>query len=234
MPGKYADSFELGTDAFLNDRNVTIQFATFRTDASYNNGNTLVCAFTMTDESDTYEQLYSVGGDWTTPDGGYTVERIAGKKNQFSKSTNFGKWLAHCALLPELWELITDRGPATDARIWTGIRVHLTAEEETYTIQGESKTSTRIYPDAFLGVEESPLASTPQTLQPQTPTAAEILARAKAASANGAPDKLTALAISSSTHQEFLEAALAIADLTDDDLVAQLVDENLFYKAARS
>ena len=69
-PGKYADSYELSA-GLRDDTIATIQFATFRTDAGYNNGNTLLLVLTLTDENnEVFDQINNteldIGEDWTS------------------------------------------------------------------------------------------------------------------------------------------------------------------------
>jgi len=243
-PGKYADSYELSA-GLRDDTIATIQFATFRTDAGYNNGNTLLLVLTLTDENnEVFDQMLSIGADWISSDGGQTVQH-AGGKTKFNRGSNYGKWLAACAELPELQAHLENTGPASDSHIWDGVKIHLAAHEETYTIQGETKTASRLLPDQFLGVEKTTGTSpslTPPTVQPTIPavqlTPQQILANAKSSSSPSAGafhSQLTELAKSSDTHQDFLQRALAVDGvLADDDLVARLMDENDFYKSVRS
>lgn len=257
MPGKFADTYELSA-GLHDDTNVKVEFATFRTDPQYNNGKTLLLVLAMTpdDGTDTFEHMLSIGGDWQTPDGGFTVQHPSSAQRKFNKTSNYGKWLTACEALPALWDVITDRGPATDARVWEGLRFHVSVHEEERTFNGETTTRPVMLPDVFLGVEgASVVGQRPQpqqlTQQPATATPAmtpqERIAAARAAAASkpaqqsnlGLADEqhaqLVTLAQSSSDHQDFLIKALDLDwVIADDELMTTLGDPDSFYASHRS
>jgi len=230
-----AETWEGEVGGFHSDTNVTIEFGTFRTDDNYNNGNTLLLVLTMTDEADgsNFDHMLSIGGDWVTADGGYTVAHTKGKI-KFNKQSNVQKWIDACRRLPELDALLLNRGPAQDARVWEGIRVHLIGVEDPYTINGEKHERTTIIPDSYLGLREGPKTVTvspvQQSLAAKTPDQLRAEAAARAAGTAGPNPQLVALAKTHGTHNEFLNAACELDwVLADDDLLVQLQDPAKFY-----
>jgi hypothetical protein len=239
-----AETWEGEVGGFHSDTNVTVEFATFRTDDLYNNGKTLLLVLTMTDEADgsNFDHMLSIGGDWVTPDGGYTVAHTKGK-TKFNKQSNVQKWIDACRACPGFEELRVDRGlAAQDARFWSQMRFHLIGVDDPYTINGEKHERTTIIPDAFLGVraEATTIAVPPQQvpLQPQnaTPTLktpdqlrAEAAARQQQTQDPHA-NILIELAKRYGTHNEFFNAA-CVNDwvLADDDLLIMLQDPAQFY-----
>lgn len=235
-----AETWEGEVGGFHSDTNACIEFATFRTDDLYNNGKTLLLVLTMTDEADSsnFDHMLSIGGDWVTPDGGYTVQHTKGKI-KFNKQSNVQKWIDACRACPGFEEVRVDRGlSAQDARFWSGMRFHLIGIDDPYTINGEKHERTTVVPDAFLGVRQDAVTlALPPQQQPLSPIKTPAQIRAERATSTTDPHVaiLTELAKRHATHNEFFNAACEIDwVLTDDDLLVVLQDPNQFYNNARN
>ena|ERR1700722_1495445 len=238
MPGKYAADWDLPVGGFLDDADVTVQAAVFKYDAGYNDGKSLVCDFTFSNDAtgEISNQHYSVGGDWISPDGGLTIQSPSGKRAP-SRASNYGRFCQACIEVADLFELISDRGPTTDGRIWDGLKLHLKAFEITTKFRGEERTFTNILPTAFNGVDGS--VAVPQNLAPatngtvpapvtmaQTPEQIVAAARAAQAPANDPlRSRLIQLAQASADHTAFLSTATTMPEVfADEALLAELMD----------
>lgn len=139
----------------------TVKEAYFAPNARYQNGEVLLlnlvfdAAEAGTEED--YTQLYPMGKGWESTDGGKTAQDAGGKADRkINKQSAFGTLIDRLAK-PEsdgglgLAQTLADRGPALEARTWEGLRFHWKMETQTYDINGEKRSSTRLMPVAFLG-----------------------------------------------------------------------------------
>ena len=251
----YEASWELSS-GLRESMDLTIDMAYFSTHAEYNNGNGMLLFIIGHDENgDPYEGRLSLGADWTSADGGKTVTHPS--KKMFNKSTNYGHWITAAMAIPELHDILVDRGPASTAAVWENLVVHLELQKIVFgkNIDPQEK----LLPTAFLGIVDAtgpvsapqqplPISTGPPLTPAQTPvtipstgkTPAQIIAEARSAQqvSNGNTSPLyiqmTELAKQSPDYPSFLAAALANPDvLADDELAQQVADENGIWAATR-
>jgi hypothetical protein len=102
---------------------------------------------------------YKLPPGWESNDGGETIERIAGDKKGFVKSSQYGKWLGAVAGLDGALEALGEEAP-TNANAWIGCRFTFEVtelgrgkpykfEKDGEKMEGVSKDKN--YPTAFLG-----------------------------------------------------------------------------------
>ncbi len=234
MPGKYAEEWDLPVGGLLDDVDVTIQCCSFRPDAGYNDGKSLLAVMDMTreDTSEVVQQMYSIGGDWVSADGGVTIQSTKSARARPSRNSNYGRFCEACKVIPELFEVMSDRGPTTDGRIWDGIRVHLRAFEHNYTFRGEARSTTHVLPTDYLGSNSAPIQATLPATLPLAPSAPSAPGMDPALYA-----RLSVLAKSSGDHTQFLAIATGIPEvMADDQLVQSLMDSGPagFYLQAKA
>ncbi len=167
MANEQKSLWELESDLFT-DYEGTISEATFKF-------NEFGGQFSITvDEIDgrdapTWEN-YKLPPGWESNDGGETLERIAGDKKGFVKSSQYGKFLGAVAALDGALAALGDDAPV-NANAWVGARFRFEVtdlgrgkpykfDKDGVTMEGVSKDKN--YPTAFLGKEAAttPIAST--------------------------------------------------------------------------
>lgn len=245
------------TTGLLDEWTGVVSDAHFKTDAQYQNGEVLILQLdfaTEDSEDGTWSETFPCGKGWSTKDGGKNAKHESGAARGFNKATAMGKLIDRCVGELGMMDVLGGRGPATKAEVWVGLNFHFKRETEEYEIRGEKRTSNRALPIEFLGEgegESKPAAKASGTAKKAaSSTAAEdkvAAAKAKAAAKKAAeagggdedPIKaaLTSLATEHDTHEAFLDAAMEVEGvMDDDDLLASVVDESEdgFYSQARS
>jgi hypothetical protein len=145
-----------------------IHLAVFGYRANYNNGATLLLILTGTDEnSEVFEHILSVGGDWSAPDGKHASHPSG--KSRINKSSRYGQWITACAQIPALWNYLQNSAGPTDASVWENLRLHLKAQNIIQTIRGESVNKDVLLPVEFLGFLETAQVAPPAFVQPTAP-----------------------------------------------------------------
>ena len=224
-----------------DDYNGTILKSYFGTDARYQNGQVVLLKWDIAGQTDDgpFEDtvLISIGANWSTLDGGATIVHDSGKDRYFTGGSHYGKVIARVTGKPEdggldQGELLASRGNPFQAKVWEGLKFHFTRESFNY--GGEIGTKEKLMPTAFLGAEggDAPAATTapaaPAAVSTGNPTngaTPEPVLRAK----------LTAAAKSSADFAGFLDAAMAVEGVLDNDaLMAEVVDEAQFYASANA
>lgn len=244
MPN-YEELFHLDS-GLRGNMDLTIHMAYFSTHAEYQNGNTYLLFLTGVDEAgDPQEVRMSVGGDWTSSDGGKTITHPT--KKFINRNTIYGHFLSHALEVPELRATLASRGGPLTAAIWDNLIIHLDLTEISFGRNLDPQE--RLMPTKFLGIyTEGAVPATPQTVvadsppltpapvqatvTPTTPSPADLVAAAKAkaaAQSNGASPLYTEmfeLAKSSTTFQDFMGQAFAREDvLADEELAVQVADD---------
>lgn len=245
-PPDYSDEFKLDS-GLRESMDLTIHMAYFSTSADYQGGNVFLLFLTGEDEDgEPVEIRMSVGGDWTSSDGGKTISHPT--KKHINRNTIYGHWLTHALDIPELRNILISRGGPTIAAIWDNLRIHLDLTEIKFgrTLDPQE----RLMPTSFLGEYTESAASAPTplttptpstTVTPTTPSPADRIAEAKAkaaAASNGTStlyDEMVELAKASSSYSDFVSAALARDDvLADEELAVQVADEGGIWATAKS
>lgn len=168
-PQTYEDLFKL--DSGLRETmDLTIVMAYFATHAEYQGGRVHLLFLTGFDEAgDEQEVRMSVGGDWSSADGGKTITHPT--KSHINRNTIYGHFLTHAMEVPELRDaLITQPGGPTTAAIWENLIIHLDLTSISFGRNLDPQE--RLMPTAFLGRYNSDAPAPPAT--PATPAPAPV------------------------------------------------------------
>ena len=141
--------WELGS-GLRSNYDLTINNAFFAPDAQYQDGATILLHIEGTDEDgEEASEMYNVGKDWTSPDGGSTIISTKGSKT-INRSSMYGRFIqAVFECDSKLPVLLEQRGDATDAKVWLGLTFHMDEQEITF---GRGLNPTyRNMPTRFLG-----------------------------------------------------------------------------------
>lgn len=238
-----------------DDMVLQVHAAYFAPHADYQEGKQLMLFLIGVDENEEPQELrMSIGADWQTPDGGFTITHPTKRKQHINKSSIYGFWIAYCFEIPELAQTLISRGGPTDARIWIDLVLHLQAKSLSW--GPNIPDQERLMPTEFFGLTSQlapatvppaapapPVATTPPAQAPAAPPVqptapvdqvfdpAAALAAAKAAAApqqNGSPlfQKAVSYAQSAPDFPTFVGMALADVDiLADDDLNIRCADD---------
>lgn len=147
----------------LDDFDMTIEDAFFGTDPNYRKGTATVFIVRGAAEidgevvDDEYKMFYSVGEGWEAHKGGRALVHGSGKES-VNRSSNMGKLIdAVAGLGDEVIEELMERGEATEADTWEGLRFHF--QNKTYPIKdsetGEISNYDVSLPTEYLGVDET-------------------------------------------------------------------------------
>lgn len=212
-------------DGFVESYEGTIEEARFDYDPEYRDGETpqlyLELDNVTTEEDvdldDTATLRFGVGNGWEVVDNGSAVERDDGKNKGFHPKTRVGILIDRLIEIGAV-EAIAARGLPTEAKVWEGLRFRFERHTEDYgQIDGENVKVDFMLPAELIG-EESKASS----------------------NGNGSGNKavrakLVKLAKNAASHDDFLDAALDIDGVTDDDeLFAAVSDDSEagFYASA--
>lgn len=204
------DSYELET-GLKQSFDLTIATANFTFDAAYNSGQTLCLIVEGVDgDGDPQRLLYSCSPGWTHTQDLQTAVREDGAQNRrFNQNSGVGTFIL-AAL--QCGAPLKSRGLSTNAGIWPGLAFHF--ERQTVNKGGDYET-TRALPTALLNAA-APAA--PAAVAPVAQPAAAPAAAPPAPNGNGSGidaltmAKLKALAKKVSSHDQFIEEGLALAD----------------------
>lgn len=212
------------TSGLLDDYELTITEAWFAKDANYQNGEILIFRIKGTTDSDDtpdIEESYPCGRGWESLDGGKTARHESGKQRGFNKQTAYGQLIDRCVELG-LGETLRSRGDAWEAKVWPGLRFHIKREEQEFSIKGETRKVSRPLPVAFLG-EGGASEGAGATSAPAPAS--------NGAATNGTVDKVLQAKLKSAANKagsstEFIDLAMEIPGVTDDDeLLNRVLDE---------
>lgn len=255
LPGLW----QLGSGNFT-DYDLHVRQAYFAPDAQYMSGEaTLLQLHGVDNDGKEMREMFSVGKDWISTDGGKTIEYAKGGNAKIRNNSMYGHFIASLVELGEdVLKQFMARGDASNAQIYIGAIFHM--DEKTFTYGGNVSDQTHNMPTAFLGFDDdSPVAN--QTNQTATPTpragrlapssVADRVAAAKAAagpnpvaaspaSTNGNSatyETLNKLAMELDTFNAFVDAASDIPEVQEDDELLNLVldpTENGYYATQRA
>lgn len=219
------DSSWQTTTGLLDDFEYSITDAWFARSAEIKNGEQLVLFLkgdTDNDAEPEFEAHITCGPGWDTFDGGKSATHESRKDRGFNKQTNYGQFIDRVIELG-LGEVLMGRGKATEAKVWVGLKFHMKQKEFKTQIKGEDVTYYRLLPEAYLGeVAEGKGKDVPKVGKSES---------AESNGSNGAGNKvllakLKAEAKKHDTHESFVDAAMEVAGVTDDDdLLGQVVDD---------
>lgn len=195
----------------------------FATDAAYQSGEAILLQLIGHDEDgNEAKEIFSVGKDWTSTDGGKTIESTKGsgaKINQGSMYARFCQSAIKCT--PD--GLLAKRGTEKESSVWAGLIFHMDEVEQHF--GKDIQPQWRNMPVAYKGmIDNQPSAADKVAAVKQ---AAASAAKIKEITSNGhVPDlaeSLATLAKSSPDHESFVNAAVEIPELTADDEMLTLV-----------
>jgi len=220
------------------DYDLTIDVASFGTDASYNNGQTWLLLLTGHDENDdVVSEMFSVGDKWESLDGGFTLSRPDGK-GTINRNSNYGKFCQYAAeAIQKAGESWIFTANPFDSRIWLNTHWHFTekvamAAWHNRATNEDIPERKRAFPDTYLGRVADVPPSTPLIGLGSPPAPSNGLAGPiPPAAAPAAPqvsnsfDALSTLARSSATQSAFAAAAVQIESVAaDDTLLRDVLD----------
>jgi hypothetical protein len=230
------DSSWQTTTGLLDDFEYSITDAWFARSAEIKNGEQLVLFLkgdTDNDAEPEFEAHITCGPGWDTHDGGKSASHESRKERGFNKQTNYGQFIDRIVELG-LADVLQARGKATEAKVWVGLKFHMKQKEFKTQIKGEDITYYRLLPEAFLG-EVAEGAKSGEVAAPVATGAATNGAASNGAGAKVLLAKLKAEAKKHDTHEAFVDAAMEIPGVTDDDdLLNQVIDEAAIYAMARA
>lgn len=192
----------------------TIENPFFDYDPEYRDGETpllhLPLVNVTSDEDpeikDTLTLTLGTGNGWEVVDNGEAVARSDGKSKGFHEKTRVGILVDRIVEIGAV-ETIAERGTPTQAKVWDGLRFKFENHEEDYgEIDGEQVKVNFLLPVELVGSETD------------------------GGSTNGKVDekvvtRLKALARNSATHDEFLDQALDIDGVADNDSLFEQVSD---------
>jgi hypothetical protein len=213
---------------------LTIVNPYFAHNADYQGGKPILLYLNGFDENaDPVEMFMSVGADWITADGGKTITHPT--KTKVNRNSIYGHWLQAALEIPELRDMLFDRGAPTSADVWLNLILHLELREIKF---GKNLDPIeRLMPVSYLGVYEDSKVSSPNPLTTTQPplTVVTTEATAPSASTTGSPLRvqMVELARSSANFPAFLSAALGNPEvLADDDLAQAVADQTIIWAEA--
>lgn len=225
MPNDEFDPFTPET-GLIDDFDFTVDSSWFTTDASYNDGETLLLKLngpTDNPENPEVTLQYSCGNGWEASDNGKVAVREDGKKRRFNQSSGIWK-LVEAAMNSGAGDVLRKRGTPMEASMWAGLKFHMKRIEQG---EGQYKT-TRPLPVAFLG--EAGEGSAAKAPAPAAATAAPATNGAGLSKVLEA--KLKKLARDSATHEDFIVAAFDLDGVDGNaDAERAIVDEAWFLAA---
>ena len=189
-----------------------------------------------TDTIGQYELHLPVGPGWDTLDGGKTARHESGNaKKGINNNTDYGKFIDACIKELDLGSVLAPRGEATEAKVWVGLKFHMKQKEFSFPDKqnpGQNVEYYRLLPQAFLGEvggeEKAPAKES-------KPAGSGSNGATNGAAAKVLLAKVKAEAKKHDTHEAFVDAAMNIDGVADDeDLLTQVIDPDGLYAAARA
>jgi hypothetical protein len=223
----YADAWQL--DSGMRDNIIfTIDSAYFAPSADYMGGKQILLFLIGRDENDEpFEHRMSVGGDWTTADGGRTIMHPT--RTKIVKTSVYGHWITAAQGIPDLLAVLYERGHPTQADIWENLIIRLRLEEISFGKNIEARE--KLNPAEFMGITQITQPPLSLPAQPDTITSAIEAAKARrqqatAPAPTGLLQQMVELAKVSTTFEQFRDAALNNDDvLADSELAIQVADQ---------
>ena len=142
----------------LDDYTYTIENAWFSTDAAYNQGTSMMLFLEGTavdaegEIHEDHQERYSIGSDWSTFDGGKSVQSDKGSKF-INKSSLYGRLITACIEDCGIEEILDKRTQdnGLTASMWIGMKFHM--QETEIKFGKKLDPITRCMPVKFLGIE---------------------------------------------------------------------------------
>ena len=240
-------SYEAGSTGFVPVFDGTVKDAVFRTDNGYRDGEIAFLELSIEPSEDDAAEFgeyledgmttvrYACGKGWDPADKGATVQHESGRPRKFNNGTNIITLINAALALDGVGEVLMERGPATQANIWLGMK--FTFENTEFTRKdkdGDEFTWTVRLPVAYHGLDGETAAKPAAKKAP-----AKKAAPAKPAEVEADDDgeihvltpklrgQLKAIAASADDHDAFMEQAFAELTL-DDDAEAAVADEDFY------
>lgn len=169
---------------------------------------------------------FSLGKGWEPSRDGRTVTNVEKKgKKKFVDTSMIGRLINRVKELGAV-DVLAERGPVTDAKVWEGLGFHLKREEFEYKglLADKGGKTSRLMPTAFLGVRgESKAAKSEKQSAAATNTAT---AAAGAASNNELLIKRLKALAQKLDRAEFQKKAMDMPEvLEDQDLFNSIIDD---------
>lgn len=243
------EGWETTSGLALDDADIEILGVSFRYDAQYNNGETLLAVFEFRneDEDEEGEQFFPCGKGWEPADKGQAAVHESGKSDKkFHKNTAYGE-LIDSALAAGAGAVLGSRGPATRAEVWTGLRFHAKSEDKTFKVKDGNelveRTTSRIHFTEFLGEAGAKADEKPAKAAAKADEGDESTSQVKAESNGSGPisgllkAKLTKLAKEHDSHDTFMEKAFevdGVMGVSDVENAIMDASDSGFYATARA
>lgn len=217
------EGWQTSSGLAIDDADITIDDVTFKY-TDYNNGETLVAVFTLrADDGEEAEQWFPCGKGWEPANKGKEARHESGKAGkQFNKNSAYGKF-CDSALAAGAGPTLYERGPATNAEVWAGLKFHVEAVTEKFTINGDEREATRIIATSFLGVEGDDKATKKAGTKSEKKDEAKAESNGDGGVTGPLKAKLSALAKQHDTHDAFMEAAFGVDGVMGDSAAEEAV-----------
>lgn len=224
MSTDYADSYELGDAPVLGEGTVTIENATFGYDAQYRNGEAEILILegkVVDDEGQPHDwrKFYPVGTGWSVNDGGRSISRQDGK-NKIMRGCKYGLWLQG-ALESGAGDELRKRGPATEAKVWDGMKFEVRSKESSFkNSAGEMVSYGTLVPVAYLGAGAATVTATPAAATTSATSSAPSTLSVKLRR------ELKKVATASDTYDAWVDAAFLVDGVDGNPEIENMVAES--------
>lgn len=186
-------------------------------------------------EDGLFSIIYTCGKGWEPADKGATVQHESGQRRKFASQSGMGLLVNHALELEGVEKVLMERGPATQADVWIGLKFRF--EDKKFTSKnrdGDPIEWTRRLPVEFHGVDEGEQESKPAAKKaPAKKAPAKKAEPVETDEDEGyalspkVKGQLRAIAARVGDHDEFMEAAFAEVTLDDDGETA-VADEEFY------
>jgi len=189
-------------------------------------------------EDGLFSIIYTCGKGWEPADKGATAQHESGRARKFNSGSGMGLLLNSALELDGVEDVLMERGPATQADVWVGMKFRI--EDKVFegkNNDGEKFTYTRRLPTEFHGVDEGAEKPKPAAKKAPAKKAAPAKAAVEESEDEGTsydlPAKLRgllkAIAVNADDHDAFMEAAFAqVADQLDSTGELAVADEDFY------
>ena len=184
-------------------------------------------------EDGLFSIIYTCGKGWEPADKGATAQHESGRARKFNSGSGMGLLLNSALELDGVEDVLMERGPATQADVWVGMKFRIEDKAfEGKNNDGEKITYTRRLPTEFHGLDEG--AEPKKAPAKKAPAKKAAPAKVEAADEGDMhvispklKGQLRAVAVSAEDHDSFMEEAFATLEL-DDNAEAAIADEAFF------
>ena len=188
-------------------------------------------------EDGLFSIIYTCGKGWEPADKGATAQHGSGRSRKFNSGSGMGLLLNHALQLDGVEDVLMNRGPATQADVWVGMKFRIEDKAfEGKNNDGEKFTYTRRLPTEFHGVDEGEEKPKPAAKKAPAKKAAPAKVEADTEDEGTSYDLpaklrglLKAIAVNADDHDAFMEAAFAqVADQLDSTGELAVADEDFY------